>query len=140
MIVVDASVAFKWFIEEAHSREAVALAAGEELLAPTWLAVEVANALWKKVMRHQANAVGVRMALPRLNDFVAQWCEVAPDLVERALDIALDLGHPVYDCVYLALAEAGGMGLATADEKLRARCQSTRFAPLLMEWRTTAPQ
>ena len=45
---------------------------------------------------------------------------VQPDnaLERRALEIALQLGHLVYDCVYLALAERIGRRLVTADGRL----------------------
>ena len=46
-VVIDASVALKWVLDEAESEAALALR-GEDLIAPTlWLA-EAANALWRK--------------------------------------------------------------------------------------------
>jgi predicted nucleic acid-binding protein len=36
----------------------------------------------------------------------------------RALEIALNLKHPIYDCFYLALAEREGAALISADRKL----------------------
>jgi predicted nucleic acid-binding protein len=41
-------------------------------------------------------------------------------LLERAVRLAVEIGHPVYDCVYIVLAEARGAPLATSDERLRA--------------------
>jgi predicted nucleic acid-binding protein len=41
--------------------------------------------------------------------------------VPRALTIARALGHPIYDCVYLALAEAENKPLVTADARFLAR-------------------
>jgi predicted nucleic acid-binding protein len=40
------------------------------------------------------------------------------ELLDRALQIALDLKHPVYDFVYLALAERSKIPLVTADRRL----------------------
>ena len=56
-VVVDASVAVKWFIPEALSSEARGLLAPEyELLAPDLLWVELGNALWKKHRRRELDA------------------------------------------------------------------------------------
>ena len=41
------------------------------------------------------------------------------DLVARASAIALEIAHPVYDCLYLACAEVEGAPLVTADGRLR---------------------
>ena len=39
-------------------------------------------------------------------------------LLAAALDIAIRLEHPVYDCLYLALAREQGVSLITADRRL----------------------
>lgn len=63
MLVVDASVAFKWFVAETGSAEARALLGmGAPLEAPELLLAEVANAVWKMerrgcVMTRQATAI-----------------------------------------------------------------------------------
>jgi predicted nucleic acid-binding protein len=48
----------------------------------------------------------------------------SPTLMHRALDLAIRLAHPVYDCVYLALAEQRNIPLVTADARLIAKLQS----------------
>jgi predicted nucleic acid-binding protein len=42
-------------------------------------------------------------------------------LAPRALELALNLDHPVYDCFYLALAEAETAQMVTADRHLERR-------------------
>jgi predicted nucleic acid-binding protein len=39
-------------------------------------------------------------------------------LTEQAMQLALTLGHPAYDCFYLALAEVTDAPFVTADEAL----------------------
>ena len=49
-VVIDASVALKWFVEEQGTDQAAALLAGNDLLiAPDLIVAEVANAGWKAV-------------------------------------------------------------------------------------------
>jgi len=53
-------------------------------------------------------------------------------MAENALRIAVQLDHPVYDCVYLALAVETGLQLLTADQRLfRAASRDEAFEPLV---------
>ncbi len=49
-------------------------------------------------------------------------------LAARSLALAADLDHPVYDCLYLALAELREASLVTADQRLLARLAGTPWA------------
>jgi predicted nucleic acid-binding protein len=49
-------------------------------------------------------------------------------LASRAVELALDLDRPVYDCFYLALAEAEKVRLVTADRRLQNRLGGTPWA------------
>lgn len=49
-LVIDASVAVKWLIEEDGTAEALALR-GRKLIAPDLLIAECANIFWKRVQR-----------------------------------------------------------------------------------------
>jgi predicted nucleic acid-binding protein len=117
-LIVDASVAVKWVVEEPGSGSARDLVAnGPPLLAPDLVLLEVGNALRKKLMRGligraQANdgASGVERAF-------ADLAATRP-LSAVAVKLALELGYPVYDCVYLALAARESVPLVTADDRL----------------------
>jgi predicted nucleic acid-binding protein len=87
------------------------------LLAPDVMPVEVANALWKKVRRGDLAEETLVTALTRL---LASDLVLSPtvSLLLRATRLAVDTAHPVYDCVYLALADQQGATLATADRRL----------------------
>ena len=129
-VVVDASVACKWFVTEVGSLAAEAmLTGGEVMLAPDLLIAEVANVAWLKVRRGEISSDQARamvQGLPRLFDRLAP----SADLADRALEIAVVLAHPVYDCVYLALAELHRTQVVTADRRLLARLAGSAWAGL----------
>lgn len=124
--VVDASVVIKWFVEEPGSAEARALLGrGDVLLAPSLLLVEVANVAWKLHRRGAITEEHARLlvdAIPRVLSHV-----VSTEDVGAALQIALQLGHPVYDAVYIALAEVEGALLVSDDRRLLAAVRGTRW-------------
>ncbi len=116
--VVDASVAVKWLVAEDDADIADQLAAsGQELHAPRLMASEVANALWRKARAGQIERAEAGAAMALLTDMPVRWNDdetVGADAVR----LALALDHPVYDCVYLALAHRIGAIMLTADGRL----------------------
>ena len=125
--VVDASVALKWVIPEVLSdRAARLLDDGDALVAPEMLLVEVANALWRKLTRREITGREADRALELLSESGLDLTPATP-LVGRALDLARMLQHPVYDCVYLALAERERATLVSADTRLVALASHRRL-------------
>ncbi|MBV9991903.1 MAG: type II toxin-antitoxin system VapC family toxin [Alphaproteobacteria bacterium] len=119
MIVVDASVAVKWVVQEPDSAAAEALRFAGELIAPeNWL-VEAANALWKYVVRRQLSAPQAEQRLLELRAAPVIASAIDPD-IHSALQLAIDLNHPIYDCLYLALAIRLGTHVVTADRRFAA--------------------
>lgn len=112
-LVVDASVAVKWVVDEEGS-EAAAELAMEDLEAPDLLYVESANVLWTKALRGELTEAE---AAERLALLLEAPLRLIPSkgLLERAQALAFELEHPVYDCVYLALALDRDTELVTAD-------------------------
>jgi predicted nucleic acid-binding protein len=53
------------------------------------------------------------------------------ELLPRAIELAFDLQHPIYDCVYLALAEREKAALITADRRLIATAGSGGHSALV---------
>jgi predicted nucleic acid-binding protein len=130
MLVLDASVAVKWFVEEPGTAAAMALLAQDEsLIAPDLVIAEIANVTWKHLMRgdlQHAQLAHVPEAVPRM--FAELWPTVW--LASRAFEIAVELRHPVYDCFYLALAESEDATLVTADRRLIGRLAGSRWEAL----------
>jgi len=115
-VIVDASVAFKWMFVEQGSDAALALLDRADLCAPNLLLVELGNALWKKGVRGE---LGDQAAYSSQLSIVLSFVSIVKeaDLVARAVEMALAIQHPIYDCIYLALAERSADKLVTADEK-----------------------
>ena len=120
--VVDASVAAKWFVEEAHSAEALTLLApARDLLVPDLFYPELGNVLWKKVRRGEMEAEDAREAIASLVALEALEARRSPPLMPYALELALRHDCTVYDALYLALAVHADCPLITADQKFRNR-------------------
>ncbi len=125
-IVVDVSIAVKWVIPEVLSDRAETVRdQADRLLAPDLLLPEAANALWKKLIRREITA---REAAQAIDLLMASGLDLRPPgpLLGRALALARRLRHPVYDCLYLALAQAEHATLVTADQRLLARVAKGR--------------
>lgn len=122
--MVDASVAVQWFAREPDSEVATRLLeADQPLVAPDIMPLEVANALWKKTRRGDVPVADLQPAVTRLLASDVTLVSTV-SLLERAVRLAVEIGHPVYDCVYIVLAEARGVPLATSDERLRAAARA----------------
>jgi predicted nucleic acid-binding protein len=122
-IVVDASMAFFWFANEPDVRGAARLLESDStLLAPDVMAVEAANAWWKKLRRREMDISDVEEGVTHLLALEIEWVASAA-LLRPAARLAADLVHPVYDCIYLVLAASRSAALATADERLQRAAQ-----------------
>lgn len=115
--VVDASTALKWVLDEPGSAEAAALLDGRALHAPALLRVEVANALWAAGQRGRLLPDEADDALDLILRAPLRIEAESPALHARALRLARLIGHPVYDCLYLALAAERGLPVVTADRR-----------------------
>jgi predicted nucleic acid-binding protein len=115
-LVIDASVAVKWVIDEEGTTQTPALR-GLALTATDLLIAECANILWKKVRRSELSEREAAFAAGLLARADIDLVAMRP-YPETAIRIALALDHPAYDCVYIALAEAEGLRFVTANMSL----------------------
>jgi predicted nucleic acid-binding protein len=131
-VVVDASIAIKWLVAEpGHELAAALLLNFPATSAPDFVLVEVGNVLWKKVRRAEMSIDQAEQALPSLPRFFDVLFP-ARRFVGRALQISLELDHPIYDCLYLACAEENSAKLATVDARLMNKCANTPFAERIL--------
>jgi predicted nucleic acid-binding protein len=129
LLVIDASVAIKWVVEEEGTSEALALRGRAKLIAPDLLVAECANILWKKVARRELlkNEALVAAALLETADI-----ELYPmrSFLAAATKLAIEMDHPAYDCLYLVAALENGCRMATADERLLRKVREGRRGAL----------
>ena len=119
-VVADASLAFKWLVEEENSDKATAIARlwsdqGLSLAAPCFMPTEVTNILHRRVVRGELT---IAAAAGLVRDLLSLGIELheTPNLHTRALELASQLNQgAAYDAHYLALAESLGSELWTAD-------------------------
>ena len=116
-LVIDASIAVKWVIEEEGTAAALSLRKQAKLIAPELLVAECANILWKKVRRDELSKDEALLAARLLQ---GADLELLPTrgLLDAAALIAIDLDHPAYDCLCIALAVANDCRFVTADDRL----------------------
>lgn len=131
-VVIDASVAVKWFLDEDRTQEARALLddAGP-LLAPSALFLEVLQAIWVAARQGRTAIEAIGQAE---QDLQHAFPQPSPDLmlIRDAARIMREQQHPIYDCLYLALAERSGLELVTADERQLAVARRMRVLARLL--------
>jgi len=124
----------QWIVKETDSPYSEALLARSDLIGPELLVIEVANVLRRKIevgdtTRTQATE-GLRLIATSVDIRSLQ-----SDWLERALEIAVGMSHPIYDCLYLAMAEFSGARLVTRDRELMVRAERLGLGALV----TTLP-
>jgi predicted nucleic acid-binding protein len=131
-VVVDASIAFKWFAQEnGTDRALVLLERGEPIVAPDLIVAEVCNAAWKSLRRAE-------LTPPQFDAIVSAvtqpFSRLVPleELIRPAAALTRRLDHPIYDCLYLALADSEGVPVVTADQRLLAAVSGTSLAGRVM--------
>jgi predicted nucleic acid-binding protein len=122
MLVVDANIAFKWLWPEKDSASAAKLLDGRLLAAPEFIMTELTNIFWLKV---NAKAIKIEDAQDRLREFRAGPVKLLPDytILDRAFEIAAEIQHSIYDCMYLSLLDSVGAILVTDDGGIIRDCK-----------------
>ncbi|MFH1091272.1 MAG: type II toxin-antitoxin system VapC family toxin [Pseudomonadota bacterium] len=127
VIIVDASIAAKWFIEENYGQAALSvLNDNNQLHAPDFMLLEMDNIICKWIRRRSIDtreAVDLRIALRqypiKLHPFLS--------CLDPAFAIAVQTGQSVYDSLYVALATLLEGRMVTADRRLYDLVKNSRF-------------
>jgi predicted nucleic acid-binding protein len=123
MIIVDASLAAKWIFWEADSEQALDfwnVNAGD-LGAPDLIAVEVAAAAVRRANLEKLLADDMKEALAAwgriLSGSSLRQFRMTTSRILSASGLAISIGHPLKDCVYLVLAMELDCELVTCDAR-----------------------
>lgn len=129
MIVVDASLAVKWLVPESDSEAAIAIARDhDDIHGPDILLTEVISAIVRRcneriLLRGEAErTIGTWTNGWSGSQIVAHRLD--GERARQAAALALELGHPLADCIYLALAIELDCELVTCDAKFAAKART----------------
>ena len=121
-LVLDASVAVKWFFDEPYTAAALSVleslqAGAHRVVAPELIYAELGNAVWKRVVR---GAIARDDGFAVITAFRRLPIGVIPsrELLVAAYWLAVEHGRSLYDALYLALSVESGADFVTADEAL----------------------
>jgi len=135
-VVVDASVAVKWVVEEDYSDRAEELYAASlqfryPVLAPSLMPNEVANAIYQRLRQGKLSELDATDAIARFLGFT--FTLMAPaELPRPCICVARMHGlKSIYDSLYVLLAQQLGTDLWTDD---RALLRSVAHAAPWVRW------
>lgn len=142
VVVVDASVATKWFVEEEHSTNALELRDDYvnglvDIEAPELMPFEVINALRYNPEFGEEDLKDSAKALER---YSLQLFPLLGELAEKTIENALKYGITVYDSAYVSLAELEGKRLYTSDERLITKLKVVPWIHHIGEYKAKAPR
>ncbi len=123
-LVIDASIAVRWFLEDEHSGYAAEVRSripGAEFVSvPAHWMLEVTNALLVAERRKRIAAASVNHAVGILRQLpIRADAETDDQAGRQTLELARRHLLSIYDAAYLELALRLGAGLASLDEPLK---------------------
>ncbi len=131
ILVIDASVATKWFVEEEYTKQALALwndyvERKIDLASSQPLPYEVLNALRRNP---EFDVEDLSTAAKSLEKATLALYPILGELGRSTIETAVKYGITIYDSSYVALADFLGSMALTADERLLGKVG--KKAPLL---------
>lgn len=129
VIIADASVIVKWFVEEEDTKKALALRQAYvdgkiDIACPNLLPYEVLNALR---YNPEFGEEQTRAASKALAEYQLWMYPILGELATLCIKNSYAYGMSLYDSAYVSLAEYLDSPLYTADGKLLDKVKSGRF-------------
>lgn len=120
VVIADASVIVKWFVDEEYTKQAVMLRKGYidgrlDIACPNLLPYEVLNALRYNPEFGQEQ---VRIASEAMEKYQLLLYPILGELAALCIKNSFEYGISLYDSSYLSLAEYLDATLYTADERV----------------------
>jgi predicted nucleic acid-binding protein len=128
-LVVDSSVAIKWFVTEPLKAQADRLlndfdSGRLRFLAPSLIYAEIGNIVWKKQTQGDLDAAAATAILDACLTLKLETTPIEA-LLRNAHPIAVAHRRTLYDSLYVALSVQRGCRFVTADERLKNAICST---------------
>jgi predicted nucleic acid-binding protein len=128
MVVVDTSVALKWFFPEDGSERAKALLTEDILAAPDMLLYEITNVLHCK---KQLTTDDVKQLVADFLDYDVQMFVIPSHKFSRVVDLSEEFDITTYDASFIAMAELLKTEMVTADIKLANKVKTLGYVHAL---------
>ncbi len=128
MVVVDTSVAMKWFLPELGYLEARDLLESGEIVVPDLLLYEFSNVL---SCHHELSLEEINRILKLFFEIHLQILVLPEKGFCRAIELSRTLKISAYDASFVALAESLKVDLITADQKLVRKTTALGFVQSL---------
>ncbi len=126
MLVIDASAAFRLLL---GNRLDPTIERNSELLAPDLIVSELLNAHWKT-----SRSGGLSPSASAVVGFLKR-IQIVPSLeyAPGAVQLSEQLDHPIYDCVYVAIARQKHLKLLTSDARLERKLRAHKLGAVLAQ-------
>lgn len=122
-VVVDASVALKWFLKNEKDRDKARLllrqfADGKiKFIMPTLWLYEIANAFKSTISQKMISKVTAKRYLKQVKDLDIVSVDFE-SIVDAAFNLSTKLDISIYDAAYVALSKSQNLPFYSADQKL----------------------
>jgi predicted nucleic acid-binding protein len=127
VVVFDASIIFPLLVNEEKSLVAREIyAKSQDVIFLDFLRVEIANGLASSVRRRRFDQIYATEAMEKLDRLILRAINSAP-FVTAAFALALEINHPVYDCLYAIAARENDATLVTCDVRFAAKLDTTIY-------------
>ncbi|MEQ9715143.1 MAG: type II toxin-antitoxin system VapC family toxin [Candidatus Asgardarchaeum sp.] len=133
-IVLDSSIIAALFFKDPFSEAAEkSLKRYDEYYTVDFAAVEIANVAWKRVTLFNESRKIIEEALDDAINFIETLCCVVSSykIYRNAFNIGIATKIPIYDALFLALANILNSKLLTCDTKLKNSLRKTKYFKLL---------
>lgn len=137
LLVLDASVVLKWFLQENHSDAALKIREKfynevHGIVEPDLLIYEFTN-----VLRYNVNysADNIKKALSSLIEMDFDIVLPTLEMANNAVDLAKKYNITVYDAIFVSLAMLIDATFVTADENLHKKIKELDFVKFIAEFK-----
>jgi len=133
IIVIDTNVAVKLYIPDPLSDYAENILQSKTIYAPEWIQAEFYQAIWKYWNSNRLSGDEFREYIERFNQTPISLCRVTNTLLNKTLELSLETGGTIYDCLFLAIALKYKTLLVTSDKKFIKKLKQTPYTKQIID-------